>query len=768
MPPSCVLHYSLPAKMDTAIAHFYCDAAGKLHWHSLDQHLDDVTQRAAAFARAFGNEDWAEYLGALHDLGKFHPDWQRYIHAQASTNGNTALSRPRHSGVGAIAAWEGAHQCPPARVLAYCIAGHHAGLDNWYGGLQDRLNSMDEQTLYRVVAELPSAQTYLLKKLPSSAPPFAGTQDYEQAHLWVRMLFSCLVDADFLDTEAFMQPGRASVRGDYPSLEELKKRYDQFMAEKETTAPDTPLNRLRKQIRQMCIEYASEKPGFFSLVVPTGGGKTLASIGFALAHALAHGMERIIIAIPYTSIIEQTSAVLRYGTDDPEEIKRRIESGQVLFGEDAVIEHHSNLNPDRETERSRLASENWDAPIIVTTNVQLFESLFATKPSTCRKLHNLARSVIILDEAQMLPPEHLRPILSALHGLVKYFGVSVVLMTATLPVLEGTIGSAPAAIQGLPRAVQLIKEPDKLAQDFQRYRQLELQFVSQLTWEQVRDQLCQHEQVLAIVNSRKDCRDLHALMPEGTVHLSALMCPADRSRVLARVKHALRTKEPIRVISTQLVEAGVDIDFPVVYRALAGLDSIAQAAGRCNREGKRERGLLVVFSPPRRAPVGLLRKGEDATGELMRTHPTLELTPSMFERYFRMFYRRVNTFDKARFEVHLVSESSQFIFAFREFAEQFSLIEDGAQESVIVRYRDPDFPEHSNEHLLERLARGDVDRQLLRRLQRYSVTLYRTEIEYAAQRGYITRCNGYWVQEVEHFYAPGIGVQLDDRFDYVV
>ncbi len=756
--------------MDTAIAHFYCDAAGNSHWHSLDQHLADVAQRAAAFARAFRSEDWAEYIGALHDVGKFHPDWQQYIRAQASPNGKAARPRPRHSGVGAIAAWKRARQCPPARVLAYCIAGHHAGLDNWYGGLQCRLDSQDEHKLYSDVAQLSSAQPYLQKQLRLTAPPFAGAQDYEQAHLWVRMLFSCLVDADFLDTEAFMNPDRAAERRGYPPLAELKERYDRFMADKEVAAPDTPLNRLRKQIRQMCIEHASEKPGFFSLVVPTGGGKTLASIGFALAHALAHGMERIIIAIPYTSIIEQTAAVLRYGTDDPEEIKRRIASGQILFGDDAVIEHHSNLNPDRETERSRLASENWDAPIIVTTNVQLFESLFATKPSACRKLHNLARSVIILDEAQMLPPEHLRPILSALRGLVEYFGASVVLMTATLPVLEGTIGSAPAAIQGLPPGVQLIKEADKLAKDFQHIRQISLQFVGQLTWEQLRDQLCQHEQVLAIVNSRKDCRDLHALMPEGTVHLSALMCPADRSRVLAHVKHALRTKEPIRVVSTQLIEAGVDIDFPVVYRALAGLDSIAQAAGRCNREGKPDRGLLVVFCPPRRAPAGLLRKGEDVMGELMRTHPTLELTPSMFEHYFRTFYRRINTFDKAQFDVHLVGESSQFTFAFREFAERFSLIEDGAQESVIVRYRDPDFPEQSSEHLLERLADGYVDRQLLRQLQRYSVTLYRKEVEYAAQRGYITQCNGYWVQEVEHFYAPGIGVQLDDTmwFDCVV
>jgi CRISPR-associated endonuclease/helicase Cas3 len=320
-------------------------------------------------------------------------------------------------------------------------------------------------------------------------------------------------------------------------------------------------------------------------------------MAFALEHAIQHGKRRIIVVIPYTSVIEQTAKQYR-----------------EVFGDEAVIEHHSNLDPDKETRRSQLASENWDAPIIVTTNVQFFESLFASRSSACRKLHNIVDSVIILDEAQMLPPGYLQPVVSVLRGLSSLFGASVVLCTATQPALVGRIESGQAKLRGFPEGSvrELMSDPADLSGTLRR---VELKRHPKgddpVSWEEIAGELRTIDRVLCIVNTRKDCRSLYELLPEGSVHLSALMCPEHRSQVVAKIKSVLRTEGPLRVVSTQLVEAGVDIDFPVVYRALAGLDSIAQAAGRCNREGKLndtgQRGRVIVFRPPKDAPSGLLR-----------------------------------------------------------------------------------------------------------------------------------------------------------------
>ncbi len=752
--------------MPDAIAHFRIDSGGHPCWHRLTDHLDAVAEQADAFAKTFGSSDWARSIGMLHDLGKFHPEWQEYIRRQAAPEAYLERNkRPRHSGVGAIAALELLQNCPPAKVLAYCIAGHHSGLADWYGDLEHRLMiEHRERDLYEKVRSLPEASRFLSFPSPQTQPPPWGRAP-EQLHLWVRMLFSCLVDADVLDTERFMQPDVAVQRGRYRTLRELRSRYNEFIKQLETLVPRTPLNQIRQHIRLQCLKSAELQPGFFSLVVPTGGGKTLASIGFALEHALQHGLERIIFAIPYTSIIEQTAAVLRYGTDMPD-------SGTELFGSDAVIEHHSNLDPDEETLRSRLATENWDAPIIVTTTVQLFESLFGYRPSQLRKLHNIARSVIIVDEAQLLPPEHLRPLLSVLQGLVDYFGCTILLMTATLPVLEGTIGSHPATIQGIRGVRAIIENPSELAQKLDRVDLIAAcARDNRTTWEELASQLTGYEQVLCIVNSRKDCRDLHRLMPPGTYHLSSLQCGQERSRTIQQIKERLRHGECVRVISTQLVEAGVDIDFPVVYRALAGLDSIAQAAGRCNRENRLpQKGKVVVFDPPTRVPSGVLRKAADATAELLRTRGELRLVPECYTEYFEAFYRRINDFDIAQFDERLVNGAVEFTFAFRSFADAFRIVDDRVRESVVVWYTDPITGTDSRE-LIEDIRYGRDTYKTWRMLQRYVVTLYRSEVEKLARSGYIERCEGIWVQAVDGLYVPGIGIQFDDSTwfdDFVV
>ncbi|WP_312915824.1 CRISPR-associated helicase/endonuclease Cas3 [Candidatus Competibacter phosphatis] len=429
-----------------------------------------------------------------------------------------------------------------------------------------------------------------------NAPPPTSNPGGQRYHaLWIRLLFSCLVDADFLDTEQFMSPEKAGLRGQYPALAELEPRFEAYMTALTARADDTPVNQMRALVLDRCRNAAEQMPGLFSLTVPTGGGKTLASLAFALHHARRHGKRRILYVIPYTSIIEQTADVFR-----------------GVFGEDAVLEHHSNFDSERETPRSRLACENWDTSLIVTTNVQFFESLFAARPSRTRKLHNILDSVVILDEAQLLPPEFLTPILSTIRELSGHYGVSFVLCTATQPALASQRGFD-WRFDGLDDVREIMGDATAVQELHTSLRRVEVSLPADLhaptSWEALAAELATHPRVLCIVDRRDDARLLHGLLPTGAVHLSGLMCGQHRADVIAMIKERLVADEPLRVISTQLVEAGVDLDFPVVYRALAGLDSIAQAAGRCNREGRLfNLGRVVVFAPPTEPPAGHLRQ----------------------------------------------------------------------------------------------------------------------------------------------------------------
>jgi CRISPR-associated endonuclease/helicase Cas3 len=635
------------------------------------------------------------------------------------------------------------------RVLAYLIAGHHAGLPDWAheigsgGALSVRLTQKGHFDL----ATQGSPSGELFQSPPPASSPCV--QDPRHIHLWIRMLFSCLVDADFLDTEAFMDPTGSAQRASLDeNLADLKAKFDIYMSAKQGHVPATPVNRVRAQVLEACRAGAEQSPGLFSLTVPTGGGKTLASMAFALEHAIRFNKRRIVVVIPYTSIIEQTAAVLR-----------------DVFGAEAVLEHHSSLDPDKENPLSRLASENWDAPIIVTTNVQFFESLFASRTSACRKLHNLVNSVVILDEAQMLPPEYLRPILGALQGLTKSFGVSAVLCTATQPALSGRIGSQKAAFQGLEGVRELMPNPGALSQALKR---VELRpqnpSLASVVWRDLATDLSRHEQVLCIVNTRKDCRELHALMPKGTIHLSALMCAEHRSDVISLIKALLKLSRPVRIISTQLVEAGVDLDFPIVYRALAGMDSIAQAAGRCNREGRlNEEGRLgevVYFKPPKSAPPGLLRKGEEASLELLRGLPdqVASLDPEGFKHYFELFFSRVNSFDAKDMKGLLEDGAQVGQFQFRTAASKFQLIDDQAQQSVVVWYP----PQKAAiQRLLEELEFSGPTRDRLRKLQRYTVNIPERDFKLLQDHDEVIEHGGIWGQAVDGLYDPILGLCTD-------
>lgn len=666
-------------------------------WQPLDEHLKNVAKKAEKCAAKFQSADWAWNAAWLHDLGKAADEFQAYLLRENSLDDSeydgTGHGRVNHSSAGAAFAEE--ILGPIIGVVnAYLAAGHHAGLPDFYpsntgrAALQIRLVEGKEN-----LRRISSAAKEFAKQLRLNIKPPAFVKPYN-FHFWVRMLFSCLVDADFLDTEKFMNPEEAKGRGGYPTLTELKGLFDMHMHKMVSESPATTVNAARQEVLAACKDAAQHEPGLFSLTVPTGGGKTLSGMAFALDHAVNYGKNRIIYVIPYTSIIEQTAKILA-----------------DIFGIENVVEHHSNLDPDKETQRSRLAAENWDAPVIVTTNVQFFESLYAAKSSRCRKLHNIINSVVILDEAQLLPPELLDPCVDGMNQLVRHYGVTMVLATATQPALSKL---------DLPR--KIISNPAALYERLERTEIILPPNINNFTqWEDVAGKLQQHKQMLCVVNTRRDCYDLYKLMPHGTIHLSALMCGEHRSEAIQEIKQQLKDGLAIRVISTQLVEAGVDIDFPVVYRALAGLDSIAQAGGRCNREGKLNAkgrlGEVHVFVPPKTAPRGLLLKGENTTRELFSLPDFNPQNPAEFTRYFNLFYSKVND-TGSRFKEWLQKDIPRVHF--RTAGNEFKLIDDQAQQSVFVNFGD-------SGKWLDELRRIGPKRHNMRKLQRYSVNLSRRD-----------------------------------------
>ena len=510
----------------------------------------------------------------------------------------------------------------------------------------------------------------------------------------------------------------------------------------------TPVNQLRADVLRQCRGKARDAPGLFSLTVPTGGGKTLSSLAFALEHAKLHHKRRIIYVIPYTSIIEQTADIFR-----------------DIFGE-AIIEHHSNADadPGAETSKSRLACENWDAPIVVTTNVQFFESLFAAKTSRCRKLHNIVDSVVVLDEAQLLPPEFLQSILDVLNLLTQHYGVSVVLSTATQPALSTReYFDTRSNIRGLNNVREIVSNPDALYRALERVEvRLPADWNAPVSWEKLAEEIGQHDSVLAIVNRRKDARELWQRMPEGALHLSALMCGEHRSQTIRHIKARLVSAIPTRVVSTQLVEAGVDVDFPVVYRAMAGLDSIAQAAGRCNREGKlAQLGEVVVFVPPQPAPPGTLRKGEDACRSVLHAHTGKPLDRDLFARYFEKFYYACDLDAKGIGEL-LKVEAQTLGVRFRTAAEKFKLIQDEDTAPVIARYRGMSGKDDTVDSLLNRLQKHGPERWLMRKLQRYTVNIARRDaMRLLAQRDVTEAIPGLFMQTNDWLYHDNLGLMMD-------
>ena len=659
------------------------------------EHLKGTASLCSAFAAAFDAEAQGQLAGMAHDIGKYSAAFQRRLHGGPKVDHASA----------------GAFECLKARQLpaAFVISGHHGGLPDG-GGRGDaagagtfwgRINrasqgKLEDYHAWQREFSLPHA----------NIPAFAGKK--LDGMFFTRMLLSCLVDADYTDTGAFMG-GSSYPPASSSSMEELWRRLETYVSG--WFPPKGALNMQRCVILEQCMSAGAQYgPGLFTLTVPTGGGKTVASLSFALAQAKARRMKRIVYVIPYTSIIEQTAQIFR-----------------EILGDENVLEFHSGVQFDQqeddasspETAPLTRSVETWDVPVIVTTAVQFFESLYACQPSKCRKLHNLAQSVLIFDEAQMLPLPYLRPCVWAIAQLVRHYGASAVLCTATQPALDPIFQEFAPEIP--------IREICPMAEaHWESFRRVSFQQAGTLSWMDLAARLQQQEQVLCVVNTRRAAREVfHQLSGPGNFHLSTLMYPAHRRRILDEIRRRLRDGLPCRVVSTSLIEAGVDVDFPAVYRELSGLDSILQAAGRCNREGKRppEDSIVTIFQgedpPPR------LFETSIGAGKIVLDHCQDVSSRAAIHTYFSTLLDLKGA--EAQDAHHILPLMESEFFPFRTVAERFHLIESPTTTVYL--------PLEEGAGLVELLRSGQYSRTLYRRLGQYGVSVYPQHLAALEQAG---------------------------------
>ena len=716
------------------ISHIRNNRKGEIEaYQSLDDHSLGVAKYAYIFANEFGMGNWGHIIGVLHDKGKEKKEFQNYI---LDINGvpshkNWTQHGKQHAYVGGFIARK-MYGCSANNFIVNQIVSHHTGLHDY-----DEIENIINQNI-------PSEVNTNIEKEKLDVPKFK-MQDTDFHHL-ARMLFSCLVDADFLDTEDFMDKESSALRRNKATLKDLLPLLENKLKELKAKADHSDVNVIRNTVLQQCIKMADTAIGFYSLTVPTGGGKTFSSLAWAMKHAIRNGQKRIIIAIPYTSIIVQTASVLR-----------------SIFGEENVLEHHSNVDPEhikdeRLQEKMKLATENWDYPIIVTTNVQLFESMFSNKPSVCRKLHNIVNSVVILDEVQTLPMDYLQPVVDSLKTYHKLFNVSFLFTTASQPVLSGLIeGCNPkASFKGIDHITEIIPCEFKL---HDKLRRVKLSINNEgSTYNEVAEMLSKHKRVLCIVNTRRDARELYTRLPqEGiTLHLSKMMCPAHISETLEKLKKALKddTNEVIRVVSTQLIEAGVDLDFPVVYRQEAGLDSVLPDAGRCNREGKNGLSTTYVFSLSKEhnLPRGDVQAANNARLSLCADMDWF--APKAMTSYFKQLYCRKECFDVKDMKHYLYNPNE---ICFATAAKEFQMIEDN-NINVVICWK-------NSIEIVQQLIEIGPSYLLMKKLAKYMVNINQTDFKTLANMGVISeKKEGLFVVDYKQQYDNQLGLLIDNNW----
>jgi len=664
---------------------------------SIKNHLEGTANKAKNFGNSFNNGDYAYICGLLHDIGKYSEDFQKKII-------NSSNARVDHSTAGAIEINNKVHLF--GKLLAYCIAGHHGGLPD--GG--NKSDTATEVTLNGRLKRTKQLPDYLYFEneinytecLPTNIPDIKplNSGGFSLA-FYIRMIYSCLVDADFLNTETFINDNKVdrSVNYDYELFNKKLSNYIEKFKNKERE-----INKKRAEILNDCIEKSTSEKGLFTLTVPTGGGKTISSFSFAINHVFKHRMDRIIYVIPYTSIIEQTGKIFK-----------------DIFGQVNVLEHHSNFDFKDEEDlifhKLKLSSENWDIPIVVTTNVQFFESLFANKSSRCRKLHNIANSVIIFDEAQMIPTQFLTPCLMAISELVMNYKSTCILCSATQPSLKDRF----------PKEIRINEICENTESLYEFFRRTKVVNRGKMEVAQIAEELNSCNQALCIVNSKKHAIEIYSkLSGEGAFHLSTRMCPKHRNEVLDKIKQRLEDDLPCKVVSTQLIEAGVDVDFPIVYRSMAGIDSIVQAGGRCNRENKLEVGIINVFEPEsiftKNMPSSIKRPIEVAKSIMKRFEDIL--SPQAINLYFEELYSfegeeglDIKNIFK---EMEKGAEGCNFNFDFKKIASKFKLIDENTIPIIVGI-------DKNSQELIKKLRFTDKYKSILRAIQPYTVNVYENE-----------------------------------------
>jgi CRISPR-associated endonuclease/helicase Cas3 len=712
-------------------------------WQLLKEHLLNTAALARQFGEDAGVGELAYAAGLLHDLGKYSGAFQKRLagsrkHVDHSTAGSKEIRQLfKEMPKGYL-----------AELISYCIAGHHGGMpDNGSavdlgqtGTLQARLNSpVEEYQAYKT--ELSDEPFDLPSRL--ALRPLPGQPGFSAAFL-TRMVFSALVDADFIDAERFIKGDLR--RGEFQTIESLCNTLNAYLTQFDQ--PTNEINRKRTATLKACISRANEPKGFFTLTIPTGGGKTLASLAFALNHAVKHGMRRVIYVVPFTTIIEQNAG----------EFKK-------ILGKENVLEHHANFDwkltqiegedgdesEDNEKLRKlRLATETWDAPIIVTTNVQFFESFFSNKPSSCRKLHNVANSVIIFDEAQMLPRDTLYPAMDATWELVNNYKCSVVFCTATQPALSTF----------LPVGTKVSEQAEDLEELYRFYKRVHIRQAGKISDAELISQIRERKQCLCIVNTRKHAQSLVKMLEdENCLHLSTTMCPAHRQQVVKTMRERLKSGEDCRVISTQVMEAGIDVDFPTGYRALAGLDSIIQAAGRVNREGKTENAELTVFEPQSsyvtRTPM-FIEQGAAVSRTILQAHPDDPVSQAAIEDYYKLLYSLQDgerTFD-AKEILRCFNKIEGFDFATA--AGRFKII-DKATRPVVIPFDD------TAARLIDAMDHPDTQKSSINQLQTYTINLFEEEYLALERKGGIKTIGEiYAVLAKPELYRMDVGIEVLD------
>ena len=686
--------------------------------HALIDHLQAVSTLAGQRSVASDLVELAKVAGLWHDLGKYRPAFQRYI------RGERGLEKSHKLAGAALALRTGTRI---GKIVAFAIAGHHGGLPRDEGptpslsGLKEYgENELAEAKAAGAPAALltqmaPSFPESLVQRLRTLAPADVSIAE----ELITRFLFSALVDADYQDTAAFYDPLAATERhratAAQAHIPELRKRLDDHLDRLMAGVADTPVNRQRADIVAACRAEAEHEPGIFDLTVPTGGGKTLAALAFALRHAERHGLRRVVVVLPFTAIIEQNAAV--YAS---------------ILGPENILEHHGAFDAEAErikaccrsagidsesfAHRHKLLSENWDAPIVVTTSVQFLESLHAHKPERCRKLHNLAQSVVILDEAQAIPVGLFDATCATLRVLCPLFQITLVCCTATQPALHRRIDAEGKERPGLGTPRAIIANPGPL---FAALDRITVEWPSDITvattWDALAERVRAEHQALVVVHRRQDAYELSRLIGEDTIHLSTLMLPAHRARILTEVRERLQSGLSCRVVSTQLIEAGVDVDFPVVFRALAGVDSLAQAAGRCNREGRLgpQGGRFIVFVAPSPVPRGILSTAARTTTTILRAGPVDLRDPDLYRRFYARLYDSLDTDAKQLAEYRKLRD-------FPEIADRYCVIDDQGSVAVAVPWAGLDTRTRRD---LTSLAAGYADTASFRRIRRAMVPI---------------------------------------------